>query len=80
MDSAWQRLGDWVWRLALLGALGWIGWELHNIHGDLTPAGDEQPTQALADPLQDSVDEVREAVVALTEKVDAILIVMSRTR
>jgi hypothetical protein len=37
-----------VWRLAVLAALGWIGWELHLIHEDMFDPGDEEQVEPAA--------------------------------
>jgi hypothetical protein len=35
---------EWLWRLALLAALCWIGWELHQINQNLLDAPTEEMT------------------------------------
>jgi hypothetical protein len=35
-------ISEWLWRLALLAALCWIGWELHQIDADLQDAPAEE--------------------------------------
>lgn len=79
-----QKWFDMLWRLAMLAALAWIGWGLQQLHADLQPAPDEGATTAAAppedDPLQDGVDALRDEVAVLTQKVDAILVVMARAK
>lgn len=77
------HLLEWLWRLAVLAALAWIGWDLHVLHGDLAPPPAADANTAAGpegDPLQDGIDELRDDVAALTQKVDAILVVMARSR
>jgi len=74
-------IADWLWRLALLGALCWIGWELHRFHDDMMQPADEQSAvSAEPDVAQDRLEAIRDDIEALTQKVDAILIAMARTR
>ena len=75
-----QLIAEWLWRAALLVALGWIGWELMLLHDDLNqPAGDTTVTTA-ADDTQESLDELHDELGVLTRKVDAILVVMARSK
>jgi hypothetical protein len=72
---------EWLWRMAVLAALGWIGWELHALRLDVNQAPDEQATIAAApDDTQDTLDAIRDDLESLTQKVDAILVVMARSR
>lgn len=72
---------EWLWRMAVLAALGWIGWELHALRLDVNQAPDEQTTTAAApDETQDSLEAIRDDLEILTQKVDAILVVMTRSR
>jgi hypothetical protein len=74
-------IAEWLWRAALLGALVWIGWELHLLHQDMNaPADDTVTTAAAPDETQESLDEIRDDLAGLTQKVDAILVVMTRAR
>lgn len=74
-------LAEWLWRLAVLAALVWIGWELHSLRLDVTQAPEEQTTVAGApDDTQDALDAIRDDLESLTQKVDAILVVMARSR
>jgi hypothetical protein len=74
-------IADWLWRVALLGALVWIGWELHLLRQDMNAPADDAVTAAAApDETQASLDEIRDDLAGLTQKVDAILVVMTRAR
>jgi hypothetical protein len=74
-------VAEWIWRLALLVALAWIGWELQRLHEDLNQ-GSEATTTATGTPdeLQGSLDDIREELDQLTQKVDAIMVVMARAK
>lgn len=76
-----RLIADWLWRLAMLAALGWIGLELHGLHEQLLqPADDAETVQAAGDDTLNAIDELRDDLAGLTQKVDAILIVMARSR
>ena len=72
-----QVLGEWLWRTTLIAALGWIGWELHQIRQEmLLPADEQATTQAGPSDLQDSIDALSDDVATLNEKVDAMMLAM----
>jgi hypothetical protein len=72
---------EWLWRAALIGALGWIGWEVHQIHEEmLQPTGDQTTAEAGPDELQSSIDELRNDVASLGDKVDALLVAMAHIK
>jgi len=71
---------EWLWRLAVLGALGWIGWQLQRLHEDIIQPVDDQATVTAADDTQDSLESIRDDLETLNKKVDAILVVMARAR
>jgi len=72
---------EWVWRIALLCALGLIAWKLHVLHEDLNVPVEDQATVASAqDETLDSLDALRDDVDALTQKENAILVVMARSK
>lgn len=74
-----KGLMEWVWRLAVLCALGWIGMQLERLHEDIVQPPDDTPTVAAdADDLRDSLDEIHDQLDGLTRRVDAIMAVMSR--
>jgi hypothetical protein len=75
-----RLIAEWLWRAALVGALCWIGWELMLLHEDLRPAPDDQTTAEAADGTQDSLDGIAEQLEDLTQKVNAILVVLAGTR
>lgn len=62
MNSSIKRLiAEWLWRAALICALGWIGWELHEIRLEMQqPAEDQTTAEAESDPLQESLDALRD--------------------
>jgi hypothetical protein len=74
-------IADWLWRIALLCALCWIGWELHGFRRDMMEPTDEQTT-ATAEPdvVQNSLDTIHDDVEELKQKVDAILVAIARGR
>ena len=75
------RIAEWLWRLALLGLLGWIGWELQLLHHDINQPADDTTSVAQApDDTQDTLDAIRDDLAGLTQKVDAIMLVMARGR
>jgi len=75
------RIAEWLWRLALLGLLGWIGWELQLLHQDINQPADDTTSVAQApDDTQDTLDAIRDDLAGLTQKVDAIMLVMARAR
>lgn len=81
MAAVRRWAAEWLWRMAVLAALGWIGWELHVMRLDLNQAPDEQATLATApDDTQDTLEAIRDDLESLTQKVDAILVVMARSR
>lgn len=72
---------EWAWRAAVVVLLAWIGVELHLLRGDVQPAPEDQTTaSADSDPLSPDIDALRDEVATLTEKVDAMLLVISRWR
>ena len=76
-----RSIAEWSWRVAVLCALVVIVWELQRFHDDLAPLPDEQAAAAAApDDVLDSVADVRGDIEKLTQKVDAILVVMARSK
>ena len=75
-----RQIAEWLWRDAIICALGWIGWELHQIHMELLQPADESTTAASPDGLQDSLDDVSAQVATLNEKVDAMMIAMMQLK
>ena len=51
-----RLLAEWLWRAAIVCALGWIGWELHALRMDLQQPDDEATTAAAPEDIQDSID------------------------
>ena len=76
-----RLVAEWLWRVAVLCALGVIGWELHLLRSDVTQPTEDQATMVAApDDTQDSLDAIREDLAQMTQKVDAILVVMTRSK
>ena len=38
-----KLIAEWVWRIAVVVLLAWIGAELHALHDDLVAPGGDQP-------------------------------------
>ena len=75
-----QMIAEWLWRAAVVCALGWIGFELHRFHDDMMQPVEEAPTiTADTEDIQRGIDDVRLDVASLAEKVDAILAI-ARTK
>ncbi|HKW84703.1 MAG TPA: hypothetical protein VJN68_13215 [Burkholderiaceae bacterium] len=75
-----RMIGEWLWRVALLSTLAWIGYELHSLHQDLQPSPDEQAVVASTpDDAQDGLDAVRDDLEDIKNKVNAILVVLARS-
>jgi len=74
------RWAEWLWRFAVLLALGWIGLQLQRLHEDITAPIDDPSTVAAADDTQGSLDAISDDLARLTQKVDAILVVMARAQ
>jgi len=76
-----RSIADGLWRITLLAALCWIGWELYGFREDMTQPADAQTT-ALTEPdvLKDSLDSIHDDIEDLKQRVDAILIAIARSR
>lgn len=78
-----RLIAELIWRAAIVATLAWIGWELHQIHQDMLQPEDSQTT-AQAGPespeLQDSVDDLRDDIAALDQKVDALMIATAQLK
>jgi hypothetical protein len=76
-----RLIADWLWRAAVLCVLCLIAWELLALRADIAQPVDDQENTAMApDETQDSLNGLRDDIAALTQKVDAILVVMARTK
>ena len=76
-----RLIADWVWRVALLGVLCWIGWELHGFRDDMLQPSDEQTTaSAEPDVVRDGLDAIQDDIEDLKQRVDAVLVAVSRLR
>jgi hypothetical protein len=69
---------EWLWRLAVLVALGGIGLQLQRLHEDITQPPEDTTVAGAPDDLQEGLDAIRDDLDALTRKVDAIMVVMMR--
>lgn len=81
--SSKAGLVEWLWRIAVLCALGWIGMLLQQLHEDLLQPVDGTSSTAAAtepDDTQDSLDAIRDDIDDLSKKVDAILVVLARAK
>jgi hypothetical protein len=67
---------EWLWRAAIVCALGWIGWEMHQIRVLIEQPDDEATSAAAPDDLQDSFDGLSDGIARLDEKVDAMMVAM----
>lgn len=75
-----RLIAEWLWRAAIVCALAWIGWELHQLRLDLQPPADDEVTAEAAAPdeLQDRIDDIDDQLAALHAKVDAIMVAMAQ--
>ena len=75
-----RLIAEWLWRAAIVCALAWIGWELHQLRLDLQPPADDEVTAETAAPdeLQDRIDDIDDQLAALHAKVDAIMVAMAQ--
>jgi len=71
-----KLLAEWLWRVAIVCALGWGGWELHQIRLQLQQPDEEATTATAPDDLQDSLDDLNDGIAKLNEKVDAMMVAM----
>jgi hypothetical protein len=71
-----QSSAEWLWRAALVCALGGIGWEMHQIRVQMQQPDNETTTAAAPDDLQDSLDDLSDGIAKLNEKVDAMMVAM----
>ncbi len=77
-----RLIAEWLWRAAIVCALAWIGWELHQMRLDLQPPADDEVTAEAAAPdeLQDRIDDIDDQLATLHDKVDAIMIAMAQLK
>ena len=80
-----RLIAEWLWRLAVLAALAWIGASLHQIHEDLLQPADDGQSMATApdgsaDSTDPSDDALRQQLDLLNQKLDAIMIAMAQLR
>jgi hypothetical protein len=76
-----RMMADWIWRLAMLAALCWIGWELNRVHDDMMLPTDDQATVANEpDLLQDHLNALHDELGEVKDRLDTILVALARTR
>ena len=77
-----RLIAEWLWRAAIVCALAWIGWELHQMRLELqAPEDDEVTAEAAApDELQERIDDLDDQLAMLHDKVDAIMIAMAQLK
>jgi hypothetical protein len=76
-------IGEWVWRVALVCALGWVGLELHGLREDLSqPADDDPPVTAEADGEsgEGCVDAIRQRIRGTGPKIAAAHLAWTASR
>ena len=71
-----RLIAEWLWRTAIVCALGWIGWEMRQIRVQMQQPDDEAITAATPDDLLDSLDDLSDGIAKLNEKVDAMMVAM----
>ena len=72
------QIAEWMWRMAMLVALAWIGLQLQRLHEDIVQPVDDTSTVAANEDTQGTLDAIRDDLDGLTMKVNAILVVMAR--
>ena len=73
-----RTIAEWTWRLAMLAALSWVGCELRQFHADyLEPVDDGSTVTAGTDELQSTLDEMRDDMATLNDKLDAIALALA---
>lgn len=77
-----RLIAEWLWRAAVMCALGLIAWELQRVHEDITaqPTEDASTMAEAPDETLRSVDAIRDDIAELAQKVDAILVAMARAK
>ena len=76
-----RLIAEWTWRIAVLAALVSIAYDLRGLRDDLNqPADDTQAVASAQDDMQDSLAAIHDEITALTQKVNAVLIVMARSK
>ncbi len=74
-----RSIAEWAWKASVLVALGIIAGELWMLHRDITEPVDEQQSVASANE-DDALDSIDHQLDRLNQKVDAIMLVMARTK
>ena len=74
-----RSIAEWAWKASVLVALGIIAGELWMLHRDITEPVDEQQSVASANE-DDALDSIDHQLDRLNQKVDAIMLVMARSK
>ena len=74
-----RSIAEWAWKASVLVALGVIAGELWMLHRDITEPVDQQQSVASADE-DDALDAIDHQLDRLNQKVDAIMLVMARSK
>lgn len=69
-----RSFAEWIWRLAVVAALLWIGWEQHLIHQTMLEPGDDAPLAA------DEPDGTADELATVNAKLDAIMLVLPQLK
>ena len=73
-----RKIAEWSWRVAMLAALLGVGWELRQFHADyMQPVDDGSTVSAGNYDLQTSIDDLRDDVATLDQKLDAIALALA---
>jgi hypothetical protein len=76
-----RRIIEWLWRVAVLCALGLVCWELQRLHEDIIrPIEEPTSVASESDDVQEGLDAIRGDIDTLAQKVDAILVVLARAK
>lgn len=75
-----KSIADALWRVAVLAALCWVGVELHALRVEVQEPVPDQTVASASEIDGDELDEVRDDVADIKEKVNAILTVLARAK
>jgi hypothetical protein len=76
-----MQIALWLWRLALLSAIAWVGIEVHGLRQAVeSDSTDQTSAEAQPDPLQQDIADLRDDLAGLSRKVDALMIAMLERR
>lgn len=77
-----RTIAEWAWRGSILGVLAWIGLELHAVRVYAEQPVDDQSVVASAPDgaEQDTLASIGDELAEIKMKVNAIMIVMARSK